>query len=273
MNLAAVIIVVAAAALGAGVAFGGVWALRRFRVFDLPVLWSVLGGVVFGVIIAASVIGNWAGVLRSSEPVSVADVLPYIGTIKAREPALYERIETSVLRDGQDGKDAAEIRANAKAIVTSYVADKVAFLPDDLTYEIFATTRDSLGYLASKREFEACTDLALGHGHSDVDAKLSPELVERSNNNILRVIATQPNPDTPRMPAEEFTQMTTRGFADASQATGIPPEEVDALLGGNGNPAKTCRVMKAFFDSILAQPVDVAAKTLRTLSSGERTGL
>ena len=271
MNLAAVIIVSVAVALGAAVAFGAVWALRRFRLFEAPMLWSTLGGAVLGGLISAAVIGDWAAALRPAEPVSVANVLPYIGTIKAREKELYERIETSVIRDGQDGKDPSEIRANAKAIVSSYVADKVGSLPDDLTYEIFATTRDSLGYLAGKREFEACADLALSRGHSDIDAKLSPELVERSNNNILRVIGTKPITDAPRMPAEEFTQMTSRAFADASQATGIPPEEVDLLLGGTGNPAKTCRVMKAFFDSILSQPVDVAATALRTLSSGERT--
>ena len=144
MNLAAVIIIAAAAALGAAVALGAVWALRRFRMAEVPALWSALGGAIFAGVVAAAIIGDWAGALRPAEPVSVANVLPYIGTIKVREPALYERIETSVLRDGQDGKEPAEIRANAKSLVTSYVADKVAFLPDDLTYEIFATTRDAL---------------------------------------------------------------------------------------------------------------------------------
>lgn len=273
MNLAAVIIVATAAAVGAAIAFGVVWALRRFRVFEAPPLWSTLGGALFAAVVALAVIGDWAAALRPAEPVSVANVLPYIGAIKEREPALYERIETSVIRDGQDGKDPAEIRANARSLVTSYVADKIAFLPDDLTYEIFATTRDTLSYLAVKREFEACADLGLSRGHRDIDPLLSPELAERSNNNILRVIAAEPNREAPRMPAEEFTQLTSRAFADASQATGIPPEEVDALLGGTGDPAKTCRVMKSFFDSILSKPVDLAATALRTLSSGERTGL
>ena len=271
MNLAAVIIIVVAALVGAGLGFALAWALDRFRHVAVPPLWTTLGGAVLGGVIAFGVIDDWAAVLRPAETVTVENVLPYIGTIKTREEDLYERIETSVLRDGQDGKEPSEIRANAKSLVTSYVADKIAFLPDDLTYEIFSTTRDSLAYLGARKEYGVCADLALSRGHSDIDAKLSPELLERSNNNILRVIATARNEDAPRMAAEDFAQLTSKAFADASQATGIPPEEMDGLLGGKGDPAKTCRMMKAFFDAILAQTVDVAAAALRTLSSGERT--
>jgi hypothetical protein len=72
------------------------------------------------------------------------------------------------------------------------------------------------------------------------------------------------------MPAEAFAELASRAFAEASQATGIPPEEVEKLLAGSGDPAKTCRLMKSFFDALLAQPVDYAAAALRTLSSGER---
>lgn len=269
MNLAAIIIVALSVVAGAGLGFALTWAASRFAEVQLPVRWVALGGAALGALVALAVVNDWASALRSEAPVSVANVLPYIADIKTREPTLYERIETSVIRDRQDGKEPEEIRANARSLVTSYVADKIPFLPDDLTYEVYATTRDSLAYLAAKKEFAACAELARGHAKSDIDTKLPPELVERTNNNILRVITTAPNRDATKMPAEEFAQLTNKSFADASQATGIPPEEMPDLLSAQGDPTKACRLMKAFFDALLSQPVEVAAAALRSLASGE----
>ena len=191
--------------------------------------------------------------------------------IKTHEPALYERIETSVIRDQDEGLAPQQVRANAKSLVTSYVADKTTFLPNQLTYELFATTRDQMAFLAERDDYQACADLALGRSKGDLDSKLSPELVERGNNTTARVISTKSDQNVAKMPGEEFAQLAARSFGEASQATGIPPEEVDGLLLGSGDPTKACKLMKAFFDSILAQPVEVAASALRALSSGERS--
>jgi hypothetical protein len=224
------------------------------------------------VAVAGGVIGGWGKSLFAAEQVAVEEVLPYMAALKEREPALYERIETSIIRDRQDGMSADTVRANAKALVTSYVADKIARLPDDLTYEIYAATRDMLVYLDEHGHHAICADLALGRFKGDIDTALSPDLIERNNNNTLRAISAKPVEDARTMPAEEFAQLAANAFAQASQVTGIPPENVDVLLSGEGDPAKTCKLMKAFFDAVLAQPVDVAAAALRTLASGERGG-
>jgi hypothetical protein len=189
--------------------------------------------------------------------------------IKAREPALYERIETSIIRDRADGKSAEEIRANAKALVSSYVADKIAFLPNELAYELYATTRDILGYLQERQDFTTCAGVALGRFKGDLDTRLSPDLVQRNDNTTLRVIAADAQADAVRMPTDEFAQVASNAFAQATQIIGIGPEEVDVLLAGEGDPEKTCKLMKAFIDTLLAQPVDVAASALRTLAAGK----
>jgi hypothetical protein len=102
---------------------------------------------------------------------------------------------------------------------------------------------------------------------------LSAELVERNVSNTTRVLAAKADPTMQRMASEPFTQLVADSFAGASQATGIPLDldAVDTLLAGNAEPAKTCRLMKSFFDAILSRPIDVAAAALRTLSSGERS--
>lgn len=270
MELAALIIVVVAALAAAGVGFAAGVAAQRWARMTFPAYWFAAGGAALGALIAAAVIGGWGTGLFGGATVAADEVLPYMGTIKLREPALYERIETSVIRDQQDGMSAAQVRANAKALVASYVADKVAHLPDDLTYELYATMRDMLAYLDERGDHANCTDLALGRFRGDVDAALSRELVERNDNNTLRVLNAEPQGEMRKMPSEEFAQLAANAFAEASQLTGIPPEDVDVLLSGEGDPAKTCKLMKSFFDAILAQPVDVAAAALRTLASGER---
>lgn len=272
MNAAALIILSVSAAVAAAIGFGAAWAADRYLHRRVPPLWSSLGGAGVGLVLAALTITDWSGIFGSADPVAVENVLPYIQVIKEREPALYERIETSVIRDLQDGKGDDEARANAKALVASYIADKIAFLPDDLTYEIYATTRDALSYLGQHDEYDICANYALGRSTIDIDPHLSAQLVERNNNNAVRVVSTIGNKDAPKMAAEAFSEFASRAFAEASQATGVPPEEVEKLLAGGGDSTKTCKLMKSFFDALLAQPVDIAAAALRTLSSGERGG-
>ncbi len=274
MDLAALIIGAISGGAAGVIGYLVARAAERFWGARFSPYWGAGIGAALGMLGSAAVIGGWipSGFGWVEERVAVDNVLPYMQVIKTHEPALYERIETSVIRDQNDGIAPAQVRANAKALVVSYVADKTTSLPDQLTYELFATTRDQLAYLADRQDYQACADLALGRSRGDLDSKLTPELIERGNNNTTRVIAAKIGQEAPqKMPAEEFTQLAARSFADASQATGIPAEEVDGLLGGSGDAAKTCKVMKAFFDSLLAQPVEVAASALRAMSSGERS--
>jgi len=212
-------------------------------------------------ILVISVPPSW---LCTSTQVAVDDVLPYMSAIKQNEPALYERIEAMVIRDQDDGLSADRVRANAKARVASYVADKSLFLPDDLTYELSAATRDALAYLADRESWDACARLALGGQVGDIDAQLSPELVERNANNTVRVILAKRQEDPQSMPAEEFTQFASTAFAEASQVTGISPDEIPTLIAGGGDAPKTCELFKSYFDAVLAYPVSVAAAYLRT---------
>ena len=149
------------------------------------------------------------------------------------------------------------------------VADKIAFLPNELAYELYATTRDILGYLQERQDFTTCAGVALGRFKGDLDTRLSPDLVQRSDSTTLRVIAADAQADAVRMPTDEFAQVASNAFAQATQIIGIGPEEVDVLLAGEGDPEKTCKLMKAFIDTLLAQPVDVAASALRTLAAGK----
>ena len=268
MELAAIIIVVAAVAILAAAGFGLGVALRRWRDIRYPAYWFAIGGGVLGALGAAAIIGDWGGGFFRGEQVAVGDVLPYMADIQASDPALYERVETSVMRDQADGKSAEEVRANAKALVSSYVADKIPFLSDELAYQLYATTRDILGYLEMRGDFEACADVALGRFKGDLDPHLSRELVERNDNTTRRAIAAPPVKDAVRMPAEQFRQLAANAFAEASQVTGIAPEEVENILSGEGEHHKTCKLMKAFIDGMLAQPVEVAASALRTLAAG-----
>lgn len=260
---------------GAAGYFAALLAQRRWSLRRLP-YWIVAVSTVVGIVGGAALLDRRPP-FDGGETVAVDEILPYMQLIKQREPALYERIETSVMRDREDGMSGDQVRANAKSLVMSFVADAAGNLPDDLTYELFATTRDQLAYLAEHSEYAACADLALTRAKGDIDSKLSRELVERSNNNTVRVISAlaehrkrTPPTEFTKMPAEEFAQLASRSFAEASHASGVPPEDVDNILAGAGDAAKTCRLMKAFFDAILAQPVNVAAAALRTLASGER---
>jgi hypothetical protein len=273
MDLAALIIVVVGAGVAAAIGYFGVLAAERFLSFRLSPYLGAGAGAAFGGLVSIAVIGGWIpALLNWTEPkVPVEQVLPYMQLIKQHEPALYERIETSIIRDQDDGLASEQVRANARALVISYVADKTTSLPDQLTYDLFATTRDQMAYLAEHRDYEACADLALGRAKGDIDSRLSPELIERGDTTTARVISTPADPSVVKMPAEEFAQLASRSFAEASQLTGIPPEEVDVLLSGSGEPTKACKLMKAFFDALLAQPVNVAASALRALSSGERS--
>lgn len=268
MEFAAVIIIVSAAALAGAVGLAVWFAWSRWRHVRYPAYWFAVAGAVLGGLTAAAIIGDWGRTVFPNDQVAVGDVLPYMAAIKAREPALYERIETSIIRDRADGRSAEEVRANAKALVSSYVADKIAFLPNELAYELYATTRDILGYLEERGDYATCAGVALGRFKGDIDTSLSPDLIQRNDNTTLRVIAAEAQADAPRMPAEEFAQVASNAFAQATQIIGIGPEEVEVLLAGEGDPKKTCKLMKAFIDTMLAQPVEVAASALRTLAAG-----
>lgn len=271
MNLAAVIIVSIALIVGAGVFFGIAWGLERWwRRLPFRPYWAAVAGALIGGITGLGTVNDWFSGAAWNERVPVAQVMPLMNEIRARDPGLYERLETSILRDQQEGKPPEVVRANAKGQLASYVADKTAFLSDDLTYELFAAMRDTLAYLGERGEFEVCAAYALNRFDQDIDAKLSPELIERTNATTMRVLSADRDEAAPRMTGEQFSQLTAQAFADASQATGIPPEELDGLLSGSGDPAKTCRLMKAFFDAVLARPISAAAAALRTLSQGER---
>lgn len=282
MEIAAILIIVTAALAAAALAAAVGFAARRFAAFALPLHWLALGGAGVGALAGGAVVGGWGQALFA-EQIAVSDVLPYMGTIEMREPELFERIETSVIRDGQDGKDPAQVRGNARALVASYVADKIVYLPDDLTYAIFVTTRDMLAYLAEHDDYSICADLALGRYKGDLGAHISPELLERDNANTLRVLnyvppkkkdettgEDLPPERAPLMPAEEFSALAAKAFVTAGDVAGIAPEAVDRLLAGEGEPDKTCKLMKGFFDALLAEPVASAAAALRTLSTGER---
>lgn len=269
METAAVIIVGATAAVLAAVGYAAAWAAQRWLQLRYPAYWFAIGGAIIGALGSSAVVGGWATALfGTSDRVAINEVLPYMGAIKTHDERLYERIETSIIRDQQDGKSAQEVRINAKALVSSYVADKIPFLPDDLTYELYATTRDILAYLKEHDDHTACADIALGRFKGDLDTKLNPELIERNDTTTLRVIAAKPNSNATKMPAEQFTQLATDAFAEASQINGVAPEDVEKLLAGEGDPVKTCKLMKSFIDVILTQPVEVAAAALRTLASG-----
>ncbi len=272
MEMAALIITAVAGGVAAGLGYLATLAARRFARFSLPAFALPALFAAFGLVGGWAALNGWLpSFTLSQEQVAVAGIAPYMQEIKKNEPALYERIETSVIRDQLDGIPADRVRANAKVLVLSYVADKTVFLPDQLTYELYVTVRDELTFLGERGEHQACADLALGRIDGGLDAKLNPEMVERSNTNIARVIVTKSDLQAPKMPAEEFSQLASRSFAEASQSTGILPDEVETILAGTGDPAKTCKLMKAFFDAILAQPVAVAAAALRTLASGERS--
>lgn len=270
METAAVIIVVGAALAGAALGFAVGIAARRWANFGPPAYWFALAGAFACGIIGASVVGGWAGALFTAERIAVGKVLPYTDAIKASDEALYERIETSILRDQADGKPVDVVRANAKALVSSYVADKIPGLSDELTYELYATTRDILAHLDANNEVQACADVALGRYKGDIDPLLSPDLVQRNDSTVVRVIKAKFDPSAVKMPAEQFAELASNGFAQATQNAGIGPEEVDLLLAGEGDPAKTCKLMKGFIDAVLSHPAEVAASALRRLAAGGR---
>lgn len=271
MNSAAVIIVLGTLTAGVVLFYGIALALERWwRRLPFSAYWAAVAGALIGVVGGYGMVADWFTGAAWNDRVPVAQVLPLMNEIRAREPRLYERLETSILRDQEEGKSAEVVRANAKGLLVSYVADKAGYLPDDLTYELFAAMRDTLAFLAERKQFETCAQYALGRLKEDIDTKLSPEMIERNSATTMRVLAAPRDETALRMSTEQFAQLTATAFADASQATGIPPEEVDALLGGAGDASKTCRIMKAFFDAMLAQPVGSAAAAFRTLSQGER---
>ncbi|MEQ1753709.1 MAG: hypothetical protein ABL973_06215 [Micropepsaceae bacterium] len=270
METAAIIIVLVSAAVAAGAGLASAWVFSRYRGLTYPLYWFAIAGAVLGALVSFMIIADWPiRLFRSGEQVQIELVTPYMAALRAHEPQLYERVLTLADRDQQDGRSADEIRTNAMTQVLSYVADKVPQLPDDVVYEFYSFSRDELAYLAQANEFEVCADISLGRIRGDIDSKLSSELVDRYHTIVVRIIGTTANPNAARLASEPFSVMASQAFAIASQNTGIAPNEIDTLLAGQGEPQKVCKLMKNFFDAMLAQPVEAAGPALRALASGE----
>jgi hypothetical protein len=283
MEIAAIIIVIGSAAFGAAAGLGGAWVYERYRQLPWQRYWFGAGGGVAGLAISVMVLTGWPlSFVRSIDQVPLDQVTPYMSILKPRDPAsvhkskaeagLYERVTTLVSRDREDGRSEDEVRANAMSQILSYAADKVVLMPDDIVYEYYAFSRDELAHLDREQDHAVCADLALGRTRGDIEGFLSEELVERQRNIISRILQTKPSLDVALMASEPFSVVAAQAFAGASQATGIPPNEIEVLLGGGGEPRKLCKLMKGFFDVLLAQPVEAAAPALRALAAGERSG-
>jgi len=279
MPIAALIIVAGSALVAAAIGFGAAHGYRRFRPLGYPSWWFALGGAALGILVSASLISGWPGqVLSGGARGPVDRVTPYMAALKHHkdegrndpEAALYERLSTLIERDRDDGRSEDEVRFNAMSQTLSYVADKAAILPDELVYEFYSFTRDQLVYFAAQKDFDTCSDVAMGRVRGDIEAKLSNDLVDRYRSIVVRIIEARSDAPPEKMGAEPFSVMASQAFATASEATGIPPNEIEELLAGRGDREKVCKLMKGFFDALLGQPVEQAGPALRALSAGER---
>lgn len=279
MPIAALIIVAGSALVAAAVGFGAALGYRRVRPLMYPPYWFAVGGALAGVLISITIITDWPGhLLHSGVRVPVDRVTPYMAALKRHkdesrndpESALYERISTLIERDRDDGRSEDEVRSNAMSQTLSYVADKATVLPDDLVYEFYSFTRDQLVYLAQQKDFDACSDVAMGRIRGDIESRLSNDLIDRYHSIVVRIIEVRSDTPPEKMAAEPFSVMASQSFATASEATGIPPNEIEELLAGRGDAQKVCKLMKGFFDAMLGQPVEQAGPALRALSAGER---
>jgi hypothetical protein len=282
MELAAIIIVLGAALVGAGIAFGAAWMVDRFWGRAWPAWRVVAAGGVMGALLAVMVITGWPfGAIRFQAPGPIDSVTPYIealkpiGRIRPTEDALYERLVTFIQRDRQEGRSEDEVRRNAVSQVLSHAADKVGAMPDDLVRDYYVLQRDTMAYLGRQKDFDTCRDLGLGRIRGDIEERLSEELVARQQALVLIIIGTPADPKMERLAQEPFQAMAAQAFALSSQLSGISPNEIEVLLAGGGDEAsgaaeKTCRLMTTFFSTMLAEPLEVLAPALRALAAGER---
>jgi hypothetical protein len=271
METAALIIVLGSTVLAAGIAFGAAWLAGRYIELPFREFWLAAAGGLAGLAVSLSLITGWpASLMGPGTPEPLATVLPYISAFEKKDPAMFERLVTLIQRDQQDGRSREDVRSNARALAMSYAADRTPMLPDDLVYELYTFTRDELAFLDRTGNHKICADVALGRIRGDIDTFLSPELSERFTVIMRRIVMSPVSANAPRMGAEPFTVMASQAFAAASQATGIPPNEIDPVLAGSAEPAKACRLMKGFFDAMLSHPVTEAASALRQMASGER---
>lgn len=282
METAAIIIVVVAALLAAGLTFGIVLAYDRYVGRAWPALrLAAIGGLAGGAV-AFMVITGWPGSLfRFSDRVPINAVTPYmeafkpIGRIRPVEDALYERLVTLVQRDREEGRSEDDVRRNAVSQVLSQAADKVASMPDSIVRDYYALQRDTLAYLDGKPDHEACRDVALGRIRGDIEERMSAELAGRQQALVVTIIGTPADLNATRLAQEPFQLLAAQAFALASQSSGVSPNEIELLLAGGGDAAsgaagKTCRLMKTFFDIILSQPLEVVGPALRSMAAGER---
>lgn len=279
MEIAAGIIVAVSTIAAAATGFGFAWLYGRMRPVPYPLYWFAAGGGLAGALAAGAVISGLAtAIVHGGARVPADLVTPYMSALKRhrddrrndQESALYERISTLIERDRDEGRDEDSVRFNAMSQTLSYVADKAALLPDDLVYELYSFTRDELIYLAQSKDYQACSDVAMGRVRGDIESLLSRDIVDRYRSLVVRIIDVKPAASVERMAAEPFSVLASQSFATASEATGIPPNEIEELLAGRGDAQKVCKLMKGFFDAVLGQPLETAAPALRALASGER---
>ena len=282
MELAAIIIVVAAALLAAGIAWGLAVILGVYLGRPWPASRMAAGGGLAGIIVALCVITGWPfGMVRFSTPVPADEVSAYmqalkpIGRIRPEEDALHERLVTFIERDRQEGLGEDDVRRNVVSQVLSHAADKVVSMPDELVRDYYLLQRDAMAYLGRQQDFATCRDLGLGRVRGDIEEHLSEELVARQQALVLAIIAEAGDPQAERLAQDPFRARAAQGFALASQMSGISPNEVEVLLAGGGDEAagaaeKTCRLMTTFFSTMLAEPLEVLAPTLRAMAAGER---
>jgi hypothetical protein len=282
MELAAIIIVVGASLLAAGIAWGLALILGIYVGRPWPAWRLAAGGGLAGIVVALCVITGWPfGVIRFSSPVPVDEVSAYmqalrpIGRVRPSEDALHERLATFIERDRQEGLSEDEVRRNVVSQVLSHAADKVVSMPDELVRDYYVLQRDAMAHLGRQKDFETCRDLGLGRIRGDIEERLSEELVARQRALVMAIIGAAGDPQAERLAQEPFQARAAQGFALASQMSGISPNEIELLLAGGGDEAagaaeKTCRLMTTFFSTMLAEPLEVLAPTLRAMAAGER---
>ncbi len=211
-----------------------------------------------------------------SAPIAVTsgapvDQIAYLKDLKVDDPALYAKVKASLQADLGAGKSQTVALTRARDLLDDYIEHKTPFLSDDLIVERFQLLRDVLSYLGAQNQNDICAALALGTKRSGVRLYLSAELVARDAANVTRIVAAARDEAAPRLPADQFKNLTNAAFAHSAQTAGIEVEAVDTLLTGTGDPKKACMLMTGFFDALVSLPPSEAGPALRAMSAGEQS--